>query len=215
MSEMDREFWNESYKGDPEQVAVADRFLVQEVENLSPGTAVDLGCGTGKNALMLAERGWRVTAVDWAEEAIKLARRAAREMKLEVQFFMADTTTWELRQQVDLVIISYALPGGEESRQVLATAVKALAPGGILVVIEWDKSMAEVWHFDKGDLMSPQEIAAALPGLAIEKAEVKQIENPFSQEHDGDQDQSGGQKPSDSLANVALVRARKLMLTNN
>ena len=55
----------------------------------------------------------------------------------------------------------------------LETAVKALALGGSLIILEWDKSMAEVWHFDEGDLMSPEEIAALLPGLEVEKTEVR------------------------------------------
>ena len=55
----------------------------------------------------------------------------------------------------------------------LETAVKALALSGSLIILEWDKSMAEVWHFDEGDLMSPEEIAALLPGLEVEKTEVR------------------------------------------
>ena len=67
MSEMDQEFWNETYKQDSNQAGVPDRFLAQEVEGLLPGSAVDLGCGVGHNALMLAARGWQVTGIDWSE----------------------------------------------------------------------------------------------------------------------------------------------------
>ena len=62
---MDREAWNQRY-ADAELVwsAEANRFLVQEVADLPPGRALDLGAGEGRNAIWLAERGWRVTAVD-------------------------------------------------------------------------------------------------------------------------------------------------------
>ncbi len=112
MSEMDQDFWNEAYKHDPHQVVIADHFLEKEVSNLPAGTAVDLGCGTGQNALMLARRGWQVTGVDWAEEAIRLAQQAAQAQGLDARFLVADTTTWPPSQQFDLVISTYALPSG-------------------------------------------------------------------------------------------------------
>lgn len=62
--EMNQDFWNEPYKGDPDQAAVADHFLEEEEADLPPGTAVDLGCGADQNALMLASN--RMTSfVTW------------------------------------------------------------------------------------------------------------------------------------------------------
>jgi SAM-dependent methyltransferase len=49
--------------------------LAAAVGELVPGTAVDLGCGTGRQARYLAERGWEVTAVDFVPKAVALARR--------------------------------------------------------------------------------------------------------------------------------------------
>ena len=201
MDEMDQEFWNESYKQDAGQSGVPGHFLKNEIENLAPGSAVDLGCGVGDNVLMLAERDWRVTGVDWAEEAINIAQETAREKGLKARFVVADSTNWEPPHKYDLVITTFALPGGDASGQVLATAAKSLATRGTLIVIEWDKSMAEVWGFSEDDLMSVNEIIAALPGLEIEKAEIGQVESPFEySSHD-----QGAAK-----ANVALVRARGL-----
>lgn len=205
MSETDQDFWNEAYKDDPDQGVIADHFLEKEVSDLPPGTAVDLGCGTGQNALMLARRGWQVTGVDWAEEAIRLARGAAQAQGLEARFLVADTTTWQPPGQFDLVITTYALPGRIDSQKVLETAVKGLAPGGTLIILEWDKSMAKVWHFDEDDLMSPEQIVALLPGLEIEKAEVRPVDNPFGEEYKSDEGDEV------STANVALVRAKRTL----
>ena len=83
--------------------------------------------------------------------------------------------------------------------------MKSLAPGGTLIVVEWDKSMAEVWHFEEDALMSPEEIVALLPGLEIEKAEVRQVIDPFEQGSPGEHESSN------SMVNVALVRARKTL----
>ena len=68
---MDKNFCNEAYQEDAEQVVVEDFFLLKEVENLTPGTALDVGCGPGVIALKLAEIGWVVTGIDWAEYAVK------------------------------------------------------------------------------------------------------------------------------------------------
>jgi SAM-dependent methyltransferase len=49
--------------------------LVRTVAVLSPGRAIDLGCGTGTNLLYLAEHGWEVTGLDFAGRAIAAAKR--------------------------------------------------------------------------------------------------------------------------------------------
>lgn len=198
---MDKDFWNDAYKEDPNQVEVTDLILDEELEGLPVGTALDLGCGTGTNALKLAERGWSVIGVDWAEHAIELATRSAQEKGLDATFYVGDTTTWEPPAKFDLVISTYALPGGDDSKRTLQTALKALAQGGTLLVAEWDKSMSEVWNFAKDELMSPEQIAELLPGLEIEKAEVRRLQNAFSD--DDPRAQKG------SSANVAFVRAQK------
>ena len=201
MSNMDKDFWNDAYRQDPNQVVVADHLLDQELEGLPVGTALDLGCGSGQNALKLAERGWSVVGVDWAEHAVTLATRSAQEKGLDATFYVGDTTTWEPPAKFDLVISTYALPGGDDSKRTLQTALKALAQGGTLVVAEWDKSMSEMWGFAEDELLSPEQIAALLAGLEIEKAEVRRLENVFSADDP--------RAHRDSSANVAFVRARK------
>ncbi|MCS6870234.1 MAG: class I SAM-dependent methyltransferase [Anaerolineae bacterium] len=70
----------------PEIVALADRLPV--------GTALDLGCGTGTNVIYLAQRGWRAVGVDFAPNAIGIARRKARKAGVEAfaKFYVADVT---------------------------------------------------------------------------------------------------------------------------
>ena len=127
---MDQDFWNDAFTQDPDQVMVADHLLDQELETLTAGTALDLGCGSGQNALKLAERGWSVVGVDWAQHAIELATRSAQAQGLDASFYVGDITTWEPPAKFDLVVSTYALPGGEDNKRTLHTALKALAPGG-------------------------------------------------------------------------------------
>lgn len=73
-----QETWDERYaeshriwSGRPNQ------RLVEEVADLTPGTAIDVGCGEGADAVWLAERGWQVTALDVSEVALERVRAHA------------------------------------------------------------------------------------------------------------------------------------------
>src|SRR4051812_9897444 len=68
--------------------------LVELVESgrLAPGRAIDLGCGTGANAVFLAERGFAVTGVDFAPAALAKARARAAAAGVEVRFVEDDLT---------------------------------------------------------------------------------------------------------------------------
>jgi SAM-dependent methyltransferase len=154
---------------------VRDVLVAKAIEDLTPGAAVDLGCGTGATALMLARQGWEVTGVDLSPGAIRLATAAARDAGLDARFITADITTWEPDRHYDLATLTYALPGGARSHTVMGTAIRALRPGGTLIAVEWDHSMAERWNMNPDDLPSPSDLAAMVPGLAIEAAESRAI----------------------------------------
>ena len=65
---MHRDDWNRRYTGrELLWTSEPNRFLVAETAALRPGRALDLACGEGRNAVWLAERGWQVTGVDFAE----------------------------------------------------------------------------------------------------------------------------------------------------
>src|SRR5215813_6596565 len=59
---------------------------------IKPCRMLEIGCGTGTNAIFLAQSGFDVTAVDIAEEAIKRAKTKAEELGVKVKFIQADVT---------------------------------------------------------------------------------------------------------------------------
>ena len=113
--------------------------LVAEVAALTPGRALDVGCGEGADAIWLAQRGWTVTAIDISEVAICRAREASHPAGASVEWICGDALQTPLpARSFDLVSMQYpALPkaAGEAAvRSLLAT----VRPGGLLLAVYHD-----------------------------------------------------------------------------
>jgi SAM-dependent methyltransferase len=67
-------------------------MLLIERGRIKPCRAIDLGCGTGANAIYLAQKGFDVTGVDYAEAAVKKAQARANETGVQVNFIIDDLT---------------------------------------------------------------------------------------------------------------------------
>jgi len=173
---MEREQWDERYRVD-ELIwrAEPNRFLVEEVAGLTPGRALDLACGEGRNALWLAERGWQVTAVDFSAVGLEKARRLASERRLELVLVEADARKWEPpAASFELVIIMYLHLPADGRRQVLRRAASALAPGATLLVVGHDSTNLTEGiggPQDPAVLFGPEDIVGDLDGLEIVRAE--------------------------------------------
>jgi SAM-dependent methyltransferase len=171
-----REDWDRRY-AEVENLwsAKPNRFLVAEVEDLEPGRALDLACGEGQNAIWLASLGWRVEGVDYSPVAVAKARQRAERDGVDVAFAEADLVEYEPDAGAyDLVLLLYLHLSAEEHRLVLARAAASLASGGTLVVIGHDLLNATEGVGGPSDsslLYTPDDVAAELPGLEIEKAE--------------------------------------------
>jgi SAM-dependent methyltransferase len=173
---VDREFWNKRYAGS-ELVWTADanRFLVEEAAGLEPGRALDLACGEGRNAVYLAERGWQVMGVDFADAGLAKAAKLAAERDVSVDWIQADLAEYVPEPEAfDLVAVLYLHLRAPELRPILAAAAAAVAPGGVLLVVGHDSSNPAEGTGGPQDpaiLFTPDEVAAELPGLRIDRAE--------------------------------------------
>ena len=71
----------------PELVSV-----VEGPDRLTPGHALDLGCGTGTNSIYLAQHGWQTTGIDFVPRAIRVARRKAEAAQASPRLLVGDVT---------------------------------------------------------------------------------------------------------------------------
>src|SRR5918996_5592462 len=113
--------------------------LVAEVAALTPGRALDVGCGEGADAIWLARRGWTVTAIDISDVAVGRAREAAERAGAAVECVCGNAllTPFPARS-FDLVSMQYpALPkaAGEAAVRALLDTVR---PGRLLLAVYHD-----------------------------------------------------------------------------
>lgn len=134
---MDVRGWNERYRSrerrEEDLDAAPTALLVEIASPLSPGKALDLACGAGRNALWLAEHGWDVTAVDGASAAIDILRERSIERHVRIDARVADLAKhdYSIEPRVwDLVAMCYYL-----QRDLFEPAKEGVKPGGALVAI--------------------------------------------------------------------------------
>lgn len=141
---MDIAGWEERYRSGASGKEDAPTILLVETsEKLPPGTAIDLACGAGRNALYLVERGWDVTAIDGSARAIELLQERSAARGLHIDTEVADLTApdFTLRQDAfDLVVIAYYL-----QRDLFTKVKKAVRPGGVVLAIVHTPEPGEAW----------------------------------------------------------------------
>jgi SAM-dependent methyltransferase len=157
-------FWDDRYSRPATEPKVNPR-LDEIAGPLSPGTALDLGCGAGGDALWLAGRGWQVTAADIAASAIRsLRQRAGASLTAVCVDLAEDFPTGSF----DLVSAQYFhTPFALDRARVLRTAATSLNPGGHLVVVDHGSTAPWSWNQDV-TFPTPREVAEQ---LALDPAE--------------------------------------------
>ena len=125
--------WDERYRRGEHLSDTPAPLIAKTIERLQPGRALDLACGGGRHALFLAERGWRVTAVDASRVAIEAVQKQARERSLNVDARVADLEKHEFEiqpQSFDLICDCYYL-----QRDLFPAISDGVRPGGMAIAI--------------------------------------------------------------------------------
>lgn len=130
--------WNERY-GESDRIwsgGPNDR-LVEVVEGLTPGRALDLGCGEGGDARWLAQQGWQVVAVDISDTALQRAAADAGELAARIDFQHHDLRRTFPAGTFDLVSAQFLhSPTTWDRARLLRRAAEAVATGGTLFIVD-------------------------------------------------------------------------------
>lgn len=132
----------------PWDTGISPPELLAYIEEHEPGQALDIGCGTGTNAVTLAEHGWEVLAVDYIPRAIRIARRKARKAGVsdEVEFRVGDILELDSDQgPFDLIldIGCFHVFAGEDVQRYATLVNDLLADGGTLLLYAHIKEKPE------------------------------------------------------------------------
>ncbi len=127
MSDADRIRWEEKYAAGSHCNETPVRFVAEALVGAPRGRALDVACGRGRHAIVLADLGYEVDAIDISPLALEYARERAGSRA--IRFLESDLDVADLEEQAYQAVVSV-----DFSSQALAPRlVRALAPGGVLV----------------------------------------------------------------------------------
>ncbi|MBM3808460.1 MAG: methyltransferase domain-containing protein [Acidimicrobiia bacterium] len=154
--------WNTFFTTDkPRFNVMPNLFLTQIAERRTPGTALDMGMGQGRNSIWLARQGWQVTGFDPAVQAMAIAQQNAKSLGLTLTTIEARDDTFEWGEnRWDLILLSYA--GCDPAN--VPRIEKALKPGGVLIMEAFHTDAAKTFKIG-GSLCGPGELPHMFQGL--------------------------------------------------
>jgi 2-polyprenyl-3-methyl-5-hydroxy-6-metoxy-1,4-benzoquinol methylase len=131
--------WEERYSGEGSIWSGDPNLqLVAEASRLTPGTALDVGCGEGGDVIWLASRGWTVTGADFSANGLTRAARHADDAGVadNVTWWQVDAREFEADgRSFDLVTTHFLHPPDGGMVEVARRLWEAVAPGGHLLVV--------------------------------------------------------------------------------
>lgn len=147
--------------------------LVRETAGLTPGTALDLGCGEGADVVWLARQGWTVTGADISPVALGRAAEHAEEAGVAGRVDLQHHVLGESFPAGTYALVTASfLHSPDDSmprEEILRSAAAAVAPGGVLLVVghaglpDWEKQkLAEDDPHRRMNLPTPEQVLASL-----------------------------------------------------
>lgn len=160
--------WDERYRGDGRTWSGnPNAQLVAEALELTPGTALDMGCGEGGDVIWLARRGWRATGADFSANGLARAARHAEEAGVadRTDWWQVDARTFTAGgRSFDLVTSHFLHPPDGGMVDVIGRLAEAVAPGGHLLVVGHAPS-EQFTHLGAGHRRAMFRAEDLLPGV--------------------------------------------------
>lgn len=136
--------FDEEYQLNKTRWTRPDERVVEWLEAVPAGRALDLGAGEGGNSFWLAQQGWNVTSVDFAPSAVQFIEEHAREKGYSIEAEVADALKYKGEGMFDLVLLSFVHFSKEERETLFSRLDKQLVEGGLLVYLGLVKTEDEL-----------------------------------------------------------------------
>lgn len=180
----DQASWNQRYSESPSSWVEPDAFLINAYDDVlagaGSGAALDIAGGAGRNAVWLAERGWRVKLIDISDVALRMAREkfevmkkassakpknsSVRKASIRTEIVDLNSISHLGTEEYDLLVVFYFL-----RRELFPAISRALKPGGTLIYRTYtiDRMKVPGGPSDPKYLLQPNELLHAFPGLRV------------------------------------------------
>src|SRR5438874_2327403 len=159
--------------------------LVAELAHLTPGRALDVGCGEGADAIWLARSGWTVTAIDISDVAVCRAQEAAELVGATVEWVCGDALQTPFPAgSFDLVSMQYPALPNTAGEAAVRTLLDVVRPGGLLLAVYHDLDDEHREHmksrgFDPADYVDADDLGRLLvDDFAVELQAVEPRTDP-------------------------------------
>ncbi|MBC8166532.1 MAG: class I SAM-dependent methyltransferase [Bryobacteraceae bacterium] len=154
--------YNAIYRGEEGAVfsVKPNAFLVEMTRARKSGKALDVGMGQGRNSIWLAQQGWDVTGFDPADAGVAVAKATALRLGLKMHAIVTTFEEFDFGEnQWDLIVLTY-----EPTRAIAPKVVKALKPGGAVLVEDRHLESRRVWP---GGTFENNELTSLFAGLRV------------------------------------------------
>lgn len=161
---MEASRWNKILTADnPRFNTGPNSFLVEMTKGRTPGRALDVGMGQGRNAIYLAKQNWQVTGFDPADKAVELAQKRAADARVKITTIITTDAKFDFAPaQWDLIVMSYV-----EVREIADRVKRSLKPGGIVVVEAFHRDALQQSPIGQAAVFESNELLKVFGGLRV------------------------------------------------
>ena len=153
-------------------------FLVEVTRGRTPGTALDVGMGQGRNAIYLAQQGWTVTGFDPADKAVAQAKATAAKLGVKLDAVVKSDEEFDFGEnRWDLIVLSYV-----GAREFVDRVVRGLAPGGIVVIEGFHRDVTKKNPVGGAVVYDTNELPTLFSRLRVLRYEDVEAKNDFGQD---------------------------------
>ncbi len=160
--------WDRKYELQAEPPSDPDSFLAARLNDLKPGSVLDIACGSGRNSIFLAAKGFTVTGMDISQVALEKLDRIGRDKALSIKTEKIDLEnpsldlTSHLEGYDNVVVINFKL-----SQTLLATIPQLLKKNGIFIYCTFNLRHHQKHGFKKAFCIEPGQYHKHQPSLKL------------------------------------------------